>query len=230
MGLAPSLAMKHACRRFWVAGLAFLIPGLAAIPAGAGEPATVCRELTAEAARTHQIPPELLTAVSLAESGRYDRARKAVLAWPWTIYAEGRGRYLDSQAAAVAEVKRLRARGIRNIDVGCMQVNLGHHPEAFGSIEQAFEPRANIDYAARFLKDLHERTRSWNQAVALYHSSTEALNRPYRQKVMQLWGGEIRRAAEERRREAMAAWAARRAALADKRAALDFAPQSLARN
>lgn len=222
--------MNRSYRRFWVAVLAPLIPFLAASPAGAGEPATVCRDLTAQAARAHRIPPELLTAVSLAESGRYDRTRKAVLAWPWTIYAEGRGRYLDSQAAAVAEVKRLRARGVRNIDVGCMQVNLGHHPQAFESIEQAFDPHANVDYAARFLKELHERTRSWNQAVALYHSSTEALNRPYRQKVMQLWGGEIRRAAEERRQEAMAAWAARRAALADKRAALESSPRPHASN
>lgn len=222
--------MKPHFRHFWLAALASLFPLLATFPAGAGEPATVCRELTAQAARVHRIPPELLTAISLAESGRYDRSRKAVLAWPWTIYAEGRGRYLDSQAAAVAEVKRLRARGVRNIDVGCMQVNLGHHPQAFESVEQAFEPRANVDYAARFLKELHERTRSWNQAAALYHSSTEALNRPYRQKVMQLWGGEIRRAAEERRQEAMAAWAARRAALADKRAALETLPRPLASN
>lgn len=213
-----------------VAGSAIVALLLAAHPAGAADSASICRDLTAEAARAHRIPPELLTAVSLAESGRYDRIRKAVLAWPWTIYAEGRGRYFDSRAAAVAEVTRLRARGIRNIDVGCMQVNLGHHPNAFESIEQAFDPRANVDYAARFLKGLHERTRSWNQAVALYHSSSEARNRPYRQKVMQLWGGEIRRAAEERRREAQAAWAARRAALADKRAALEILPRPFVRN
>ena len=41
-----------------------------------------------------------------------------------------------------------RAQGARSIDVGCMQVNLLHHADAFASLEQAFDPVANARYAA----------------------------------------------------------------------------------
>ena len=37
-------------------------------------------------------------------------------------------------AAAIAAVTRLRARGIRNIDVGCMQVNLHYHGQHFETL------------------------------------------------------------------------------------------------
>ncbi|MDZ7712446.1 MAG: hypothetical protein U5L06_04740 [Rhodovibrio sp.] len=68
--------------------------------------------------------------------------------------AEGRGRYLPSKAAAIAEVRDLQARGVSNIDVGCMQVNLHWHGDAFESLEQAFDPAYNVAYAAAFLLDL----------------------------------------------------------------------------
>ncbi len=35
-----------------------------------------------------------------------------------------------------------------------MQVNLGYHPEAFASLEAAFDPRRNVAYATRFLLEL----------------------------------------------------------------------------
>src|SRR3546814_15246449 len=73
--------------------------------------------------------------------------------------AEGRGRFLPSKAAAIEEVRRLQARGIRNIDVGCLQVNLHYHPDAFASLETAFDPEANAAYAADFLVRLREAAR-----------------------------------------------------------------------
>ena len=33
-----------------------------------------------------------------------------------------------------------------------------------------FDPHANVDYAARFLKVLHRREGSWTMAVARYHA------------------------------------------------------------
>lgn len=174
----------------------------------------LCQAHTRAAEIEYQLPAHLLRALSVAETGRKDPATKARTAWPWTIHAEGKGRYFADKAAAVAEVQRLRAKGVRNIDVGCLQVNLGHHPKAFSSLEHAFDPAINADYAARFLKDLHTRTRSWTQAVQFYHSTTSALYLPYRRKVMAIWGEEIRRASEERRQAALQKWRERREQLA----------------
>ena len=54
-------------------------------------------------------------------------------------------------------VRKLQRRGVRNIDVGCMQVNLRYHPKAFKSLGQAFDPRANAAYAAGFLRKLRDK-------------------------------------------------------------------------
>jgi len=60
--------------------------------------------------------------------------------WPWTINAEGQGPYFATRAEAISAVQRLQEQGVRSIDVGCMQVNLLHHPQAFATMEQAFDP------------------------------------------------------------------------------------------
>jgi soluble lytic murein transglycosylase-like protein len=54
---------------------------------------------------------------------------------------------------------------VRNIDVGCMQVNLGYHGKAFADLEAAFDPATNVAYAARFLSELFSKRRSWALAV-----------------------------------------------------------------
>ena len=81
----------------------------------------LCAAATARQERADGIPTHLLRAISLAETGRWDAIDRVNLAWPWTVTAKGKGRYFDTKAAAVAEVMALKARGIRNIDVGCMQ-------------------------------------------------------------------------------------------------------------
>jgi Transglycosylase SLT domain len=101
--------------------------------------------------------------------------------------AEGRGRYLDTKEAAIAEVEGLRARGVKNIDVGCMQVNLQAHPNAFASLEDAFDPLTNVTYAASFLKTLAAEQGSWAKAAAYYHSQNPARYRGYRAKVREIW-------------------------------------------
>ena len=172
----------------------------------------ICRDLIAEAEVRHRLPKLLMSAISLAESGRWNEQRKATIAWPWTVYAEGRGRYLLSKAAALAEVRNLRRKGVRNIDVGCTQVNLHYHGHAFATLEEALDPARNVDFAARFLRQLHRETRSWSMAAGYYHSRTAKLNRPYRGRVLKHWSNERRRVAEERRQAARAAYLARRAA------------------
>lgn len=154
----------------------------------AGDPGrTLCAREIRHQERTHNIPQHLLAAIALAESGRWDASRKESFAWPWTVMAEGKGRFLPSKAEAVATVRRLQAEGVRNIDVGCMQINLRYHPDAFASLDQAFDPAANAAYAATFLAALFRETGSWERAVARYHSATPEHAIPYRERVMTLW-------------------------------------------
>lgn len=196
-----------------VASLRLASSAAAALPA-VGQVAQDQRKLCAEPIRQNEraagIPNQLLAAVALAESGRWDKADSANFAWPWTVTAEGKGQFFATKAEAIAQVQKLRARGLRNIDVGCMQINLQHHPDAFASLEEAFDPQANVAYATGFLKQLFEKNRSWIVAVGNYHSATPEFHMRYRQKVTKLWNDERRRDAEARRQETIAAYELRR--------------------
>lgn len=135
----------------------------------------------------HKIPDRLLQAISMVESGRWDPKTRSRIAWPWTVTANGKGRYFPTKQAAIAHVMKLKGQGIRVIDVGCMQVNLHYHPKAFKSLSAAFDPKRNADYAATFLTRLKREHRTWRKAVQHYHSSTPAKRVPYQNKVYTAW-------------------------------------------
>lgn len=168
-------------------------------------PWTLCREVAGEVEQGYDLPPHLLAAIAQTESGRWHKEHSESLAWPWTVMAEGEGRFLPSKAAAVETVRRLQARGVSNIDVGCMQVNLHHHPHAFPSLEAAFDPERNVIYAAEFLLELRREARSWTRAVGQYHSRQAIRGNDYRAKVFKAWRAERHRANRERRAALQAA-------------------------
>lgn len=151
------------------------------------DPWHVCAAAIAAAEQRAGLPAHLLKAIALAESGRRREGDGSVEPWPWTVTAEGRGRYLGTKAEAVAAIDALQDRNVRNIDAGCMQVNLHHHPAAFASLDEALDPASNADYAARFLHGLFLDSGSWGNAVARYHASIRGRNLQYRNRVMRIW-------------------------------------------
>ncbi len=159
----------------------------------AGARAQGCRDAIALAESRHAIPTALLQAIGTVESGRADPLTGTVVPWPWTVDVDGAGHYYPNKEAAIAAVLAARARGIQSIDVGCMQINLLHHPDAFVSLDQAFDPGANAEYAAIFLNQLHAQTGSWTQAAADYHSQTPQLGAQYAAMVMRAWPSEKQR-------------------------------------
>jgi len=138
-----------------------------ALAAKDGAEGVCIREILAAQTR-HGIPDNLLLAIGLQEAGTRRNGHFTV--WPYAVNAAGEGRLFNSERAALDWVAERRATGIRSIDVGCMQINLRWHPDAFANVTEGFNPRANVDYAARFLKRLHQRTGSWIQAAGSYHS------------------------------------------------------------
>ncbi|TCZ57972.1 transglycosylase SLT domain-containing protein [Roseicella aquatilis] len=172
--------------------LAVLLSALAAGSASAQQ-GLLCRSAIEAAERERGIPTRLMQAIARVESGRKDPATGAFHPWPWTVNAEGVGSFHPSKEAAIAYVQAMQARGVRSIDVGCMQVNLRHHPNAFASLEEAFEPLANARYAARFLSELQQSRGGWQRATAGYHSATAELGEPYRARVEAVWAQEQNR-------------------------------------
>jgi hypothetical protein len=161
-------------------------PALGAATA-AGDPGAQCAVATRRAEQSLGLPSGLLQAIALTESGRWDSAGHRSFAWPWTVTSGEDGGYFDSKEEALARIDDLRRAGRSNIDVGCMQVNLHHHPDAFGDLGQALDPARNVAYGAALLAELEEQTQSWDLAIERYHSSDPARGHAYRERVLENW-------------------------------------------
>lgn len=172
---------------------AIVSAGLAPALAQEGEvaPEQACLRYLQSYERSMRIPQGLLTAISFVESGR-PGADGQLVAWPWTINVNGEGQYFESKDEAVAATRKLLDEGQRSIDVGCMQVNLRYHPNAFRSIEDAFDPALNVAYGAQFLTSLHQLQGSWANAVERYHSSDDGRRAEYRERVLAFWNNDAR--------------------------------------
>jgi hypothetical protein len=196
--LLPSLSRDLALLGAALLGLALwpLTATAQSMPARGFSEGHLCRAAITEAERGANLPRGLLQAIGRVESGRRDPETGHFAPWPWTINAEGEGKYFPTREAAIAHVRQLQARGVRIIDVGCMQVNLHHHPNAFASLEQAFDPLSNARYAARFLTELNGGRADWRQAAGHYHSQTPERAGPYREKVLAAWEQEARNAGD----------------------------------
>lgn len=156
---------------------------------GAGVAPLGCGTAIALAERTQGTAPGLLAAIGLVESGRTDPRTGLRLPWPWTVTSQGVGTFYAGKAEAIAAVEALRANGVTSIDVGCMQVNLLHHPRAFRDLDEAFEPAANTRYAARFLAGLYARLGGWQAAAEGYHSMTPEIGARYGRLIAAVWAG-----------------------------------------
>lgn len=146
----------------------------------------MCEMVARQFEQRHGIPDKLLMAISLVESGR-KMPGHGMVAWPWTINANGKSYMFPTKAEAMAKVLQLQSQGTQSIDVGCMQINLKHHPDAFRNLSEAFDPHTNIAYAARFLKKKMTDHGCWHTAVAHYHSAVPHISAPYKNRVLTTW-------------------------------------------
>ncbi len=152
-------------------------------------PWTACGDAAAAAEQAAGIPPGLLLAIGKVESGRADPGTGRVTPWPYAVNVAGAGRHFADRAAAIGHVRQAQAAGARSIDVGCFQVNLLHHPGAFATLDNAFDPALNAGYAARFLAGLRASAGSWEVAAGQYHSLTAGFAEPYAARVLATWSG-----------------------------------------
>lgn len=169
--------------RLIIGFLAILAPAWAWAEGTAAVQPQRCRQAISAAERAHGIPAHLLAAIARVESGRRDAASGTFNPWPWTINVDGAGSFYDTKTQAVAAALSMRPHVAKSIDVGCMQISLTYHPDAFASMEVAFDPSSNADYGARFLVSLYGKTGTWPKAVAMYHSATEELGAEYQRQV-----------------------------------------------
>ena len=156
------MALKN---RLLIAVMAIFTYSAGGGPAGAGENA--CEREMVRASDKYDVPLGVLYAVGLTESGRKNSLQ------PYAMHVAGRPYFAQSMAEGLRRFDEARAAGARLIDIGCMQINHHFHGEKFPSVAIMFDPRTNVDYAARFLKTLRKQEGSWTLAVARYHAGPD---------------------------------------------------------
>jgi Transglycosylase SLT domain len=144
-------------------------------------PTSFCLTAILDAQQRYDIPDNLLLAIGLQEAGR--KVNGALTIWPWTANYDGKGVFFGSKEAMQAWVQQKQDEGAESIDVGCMQINQKWHGHHFDTLDEASDPAANVDYAARFLSDLYAQTGDWWQAAGRYHSSTDSYKDIYLKKL-----------------------------------------------
>ncbi len=123
-----------------------------------------CEREMARAASRHSVPLGVLYAIGLSETGRKGGLN------PYALNVDGRTVLATDTRDAVARFIDEKRKGARLVDLGCMQINHHYHGDKFPSLEAMLDPARNVDYAARFLKELRNREGNWTMAVARYNA------------------------------------------------------------
>jgi len=120
------------------------------------------------AARTEGVPPAVLYALALTESGV--PLAQGLRPWPWTLNVAGKSQYFRTQQAACsATLQAVHRHGRKRVDVGLTQINLGWHPERFPKPCAALLPHHNLRHAAQILRGHFVQSGDWLVAASRYH-------------------------------------------------------------
>ena len=128
----------------------------------------ICDASIEKVAQITSVPKLVLYKIARLESGRHIRGKH--VSWPWSLNNSGEGYFFETKKAALSKLGDLISDGEKNIDLGCMQLNLRWHAKYFNSLEEMISPLQNISYAAKFLELLYKETGTWDEAVKFYHS------------------------------------------------------------
>lgn len=143
----------------------------------AADPAQICEIAAMRAAAEYGVPPDIMIALTLTETGR--RLDGRTRPWAWSVNAAGKGSWFGDAAEALAFAEDEVARGQNNVDIGCFQVNYRWHGENFTGVAAMFDPMTNARYAADFVRRLYAETGDWRRAAGAFHSRRPANSARY---------------------------------------------------
>jgi len=120
------------------------------------------------AAHQARVPPAVLYAIALQESGTDIGDRH--IPWPWTLNIVGQPRRFMNREAACAELHNaLDTEPVRRIDVGLGQINIGYHAQRVTQPCDLLDPYQNLAIAATILREQYKPSGGWLAAAGSYH-------------------------------------------------------------
>jgi hypothetical protein len=141
-------------------------------PSGAS--GKVSHPLMEKIAREERIPVKLLKSVAYVESGFH----------PWTLNVQGQPHFFANRKDAEQYLEKVITKGVRNVDIGCCQINFQWHGKKFRNPKDLLSPETSLRYAARLLRHHSLTTRSWMKVALLYHSGDKMRQSLYRQRLI----------------------------------------------
>lgn len=149
--------------------LTLTLASLASLPAAAAPPAPLgaCEAAMQQASASYGVPLGILYAVGLTETGGNGTLQ------PLAMNGGGESYVAASPADGERKLAEFGRRGVKLVDLGCMQINYRWHGSKFGSVAEMFDPTRNVDYAARFLGELKQQYGSWTMAAARYNAGPD---------------------------------------------------------
>lgn len=124
------------------------------------------------AAEDNGIPPEVLYAVAMTESQM--SLGHAVRPWPWTLNVAGKGYRYDTRSDACTALRSFLQQ-TRVVDVGIAQLNVRWQPQLFTAGKRfadpcaGLNPYANLDEAAKLIRQHYDASGDWLIAAGRYH-------------------------------------------------------------
>lgn len=188
-----------AMTRYVVGVILILVLQVPVLAQNIAEKEAVTPKLFHIVAKEQRVPASVLYALVLAESQTFFSGQANP--WPWTINHAGSPYFFEKRVDAVIFARNLLNKDDSNFDVGLGQINWRFHNRSFESLYDAFEPKTNLEVAARFLRQQFRRgdCPGWVGAIGCYHkpNQKEAKNklaaRKYTKRVMDIWNNLERR-------------------------------------
>ncbi len=158
-----------------------------AISASEAVSATTIPHVYVATAEVQGIPPRLLYAIAMQESGRFDKTEEGLKPWPWSLNVAGKAYYFNSMEMAWEALRGFFDKQPSNIGIGLVQVTWPFNREILVDPYTALEPTINLGLGARILRGCFDRLGDWWLAVGCYHSPTPARAADYRERVRRHW-------------------------------------------
>lgn len=134
--------------------------------------------------RISGLPSAVVYSIALTESGRKVNGAKQPYPWSLSINSNPpQSLRFNTRKEAEAHLNSLLKRGITNIDVGLMQVNLMYHGHSVRNPVDLLDPKLNVMVASVFLRELLNESQDIGKTIARYHSRTAPLGDNYKRLV-----------------------------------------------
>lgn len=132
-----------------------------------------CSQLIANTESRRQIPRGLLMAIAVTESGMNGIPN------PHAMNIAGKSYHARDLEDMAQVISNNWTRGVRSIDVGCMQINLKYHGDKFSRLTDLLHSPTNVEYGASYLIKLAIDRGSWREGVMDYHNKVSAGRRQW---------------------------------------------------